>query len=368
MLHVELDTFEQEVLEPRLQCTNTLARKLERDLSRSFFNLTEFDDDWVVPDYFGIEQSTYFLPFGHETTCTNAVDSTGGTLGHRFNYLINDLKEDFEKLGRAKFGVLEDEARKYQAIAQDVFGDILPVRITMGCLSAVPTQQVVHLMGMETMCYSMYDYPELFHEMMTRLTDDYLAFFHMLEQKGYLLPTNGFERLNQGSKCFTDELPSRGPLTTKNVWGFMDSQESVSISPEQFGEFIFPYYKKIGDSFGLLSYGCCEPISAVWDYIKTFENLRKVSISPWCDEAAMAKNLSGSRVIYHRKPSPNYLGVGKTLDEDAFRAHIRTTLKTAIGCKLEITQRDVYTVNGDINKVRRYVEIIREEIDSTWQA
>ena len=37
------------------------------------------------------------------------------------------------------------------------------------------------------------------------------------------------------------------------------------------------------------------------------------------------------------------------------------------GCKMEIAQRDVYTINHDIAKAKRYVEIIREEIENCWQ-
>ena len=81
----------------------------------------------------------------------------------------------------------------------------------------------------------------------------------------------------------------------------------------------------------------------------------------------MAERLRGSRTIYHRKPSPNFLGVNPTLDEDAFRDHIRKTLQTARGCHVEITQRDVYTIHHNEEKARRYVAIIREEIDKNWQ-
>jgi len=72
-------------------------------------------------------------------------------------------------------------------------------------------------------------------------------------------------------------------------------------------------------------------------------------------------------VIYHRKPSPNFLGVNPTLDEEAVRAHIRKSLQAARGCKMEITQRDVYTIHNDIAKARRYVEIIRQEIENHWK-
>lgn len=81
----------------------------------------------------------------------------------------------------------------------------------------------------------------------------------------------------------------------------------------------------------------------------------------------MGERLKGSSVIYHRKPSPNFLGVDPVLDEEAFRQHIRKSLKAARGCKMEITQRDVYTIHHNIPKARRYVEIIREEIETHWK-
>ena len=80
----------------------------------------------------------------------------------------------------------------------------------------------------------------------------------------------------------------------------------------------------------------------------------------------MGEQLRGSRVIYHRKPSPNYLGVDKILDEDAFRRHIRKSLKAAAGCEMEITQRDVYTIHNNVEKAHRYIEIIKEEIADHW--
>lgn len=367
MVHVETDTFEQEMIDPLLCCSDPVARRLERDLYRNFFNLCEFDDDWVVPNYFGIEWEMWFHPFGHKVTRHSATDLNGKTVGHQFDYVLSDLEEDWDKLGATDFGVDAVATQGYFDVAQETFGDLLPVKMVMNSLYAVPTQHVVHLMGMENMCYAMYDTPELFQKMMGRLADDYLAWFEYLAKGGYLRPTAEFELLYQGSRCFTEELPADEVSSSRQMWGFMDSQETVSISPEMFHSFIFPCYQRIGRAFGCLSYGCCEPVSAVWKDIRTMENLRKVSISPWCDEEFMGEQLRGSRIIYHRKPSPNYLGVGHTLDEEALREHIRKTLHAARGCTLEFTQRDVYTVDQNPDKVRRYVQIFREEIDRHWR-
>ena len=54
VLHIEINTFEDEVIGPRLKCADPVAREIEARLWRSMINLTEFDDDKVVPDYYGI--------------------------------------------------------------------------------------------------------------------------------------------------------------------------------------------------------------------------------------------------------------------------------------------------------------------------
>ena len=124
----------------------------------------------------------------------------------------------------------------------------------------------------------------LFKEMMNRIADDTISYYRFLEEKKVILPTTRFEGVGQGSWSFTKELPGADELakrsfTTKDVWGFMDSQETVGISPEMYEEFIFPCYQKISQQYGMLSYGCCEPVDPVWDNcISKLKNLRKVSI------------------------------------------------------------------------------------------
>ncbi len=150
LVSIEIASFAAELLNPLLQCGNGDARELERALWLNFYNLETFDDDWVVPDYFPVEWDSFFRPFGFDVR----VERAGGdsaAVGHRFVHPIGDLEEDYEKLGASVFGVDADRTRARMALAEDAFGDILPVRATTQCLYAVPTQQVVHLMGMENM-------------------------------------------------------------------------------------------------------------------------------------------------------------------------------------------------------------------------
>lgn len=367
-IHIEVDTFLHEAVEPLLQCEEPEARAIEQQLIRNVINLDTFDDDKVVPPYYQVGFNTWFNLFGHSFKYNQLKNEDGTAMGIRHEHIVGDLADDFDKItSPSNFGVDKAGTQKKIDMLNDLFGDILPVKLVSHCLYAVPTQKVVYMMGMENMLYAMYDYPDKFKEMMDRIADEYIAYFKYLEREKALLQTNAFEFLGQGSMCFWDEEKIHGSVKTEDVWGFMDSQETVTLSPEMYHEFIFPCYKKISDIFGRLSYGCCEPVNPVWNDVKTLKNLKKVSISPWCDEDYMAEQLRGADIIYHRKPDPKFLGVGTVLDEDAFREHIKKTLTTARGCHLEIAQRDVYTVNNDLNKAKRYVEIIRESIDKYWQ-
>jgi len=361
MMTVELWTFQDEIIPPLMKCEEEEARKLEFMLLSNTVNHTQFGDDTIVKDYLPVYYDTSFKPFDIDVQ----VEETGG-LGHQFVQKITDLEDDFHKLNPSVFSVDKPSLQSKIGYYHSIFGDVLPAKPEMGSVGFCPTQNIVHLMGMETMYMSMYDYPELFHKMMGQLTDDFLKYVKMLEKEGLLLPTAADAHLSQGSYCFNAILPKEGmKMKAKDVWLYMDSQESAGISPDMYAEFIAPYYKKTAEHFGLLSYGCCEAVDPIWDCaVSKYSNLQKVSISPWCNEEFMGEKLKGKNIVYLRKPFPNDLGVGADLDEEAVRAHIKKTVDAAQGCTLEFACRDVYSVNRNPDKVKRYVEIMRECCES----
>jgi len=362
MIHLEV-SFRHELIPKRLQCEGQLARQIEERLWEGIINREVICDDHPVSDHFWVEWNAKHIPFGLEV---EYIYANSDSLGYKIDYPIRNLEDDYHMFGQSIYQLDKAATTAFADVAAATFGDILPVKTGMSAFKVCPTRFFVHAMGMETLLYSMYDQPDLFHDMMRRFAEDTIGYFRFLEDNGALNPTTSTEYLGQGSWCFTNELPASGTVTSKDMWGFLDSQESVGISPAMYDEFIFPYYKMIADQYGLLSYGCCESVHQFWPSLKRLENLRKVTVAPWCDEEFMGQVLKGRKTIYHRKPSASYLGVGQNLDEPALRKHIATTLKAAKGCTLEITQRDVYTINNNEAKAKRYVEIIREEIDKHW--
>ncbi|MCL2363693.1 MAG: hypothetical protein FWC71_03410 [Defluviitaleaceae bacterium] len=350
-IHFEVGPFSHE-LTPPLKTTSDFARNIEWNIYGNMLNHLFVDDDRVVPKTYDIAWHTRFVLFGIEVSRHH-----GEGLAFLYNHVIKDLRDDFHKLGAPIISLDKESTLNEKAMVEDIIGDILPTRVVNGyAYAASATQEIVKLMGMEAMYVALFDYPELVLQMMERLTDAHVEYFRLIKQEN--IPNNGNDWVWQGSFGFHPD---------NVLWGYADSQETEGISAEAYAEFFFPSYQRIAAEFDLFSYACCEPVHRIWEpCLRKLNNLRKLSISNWCDEAFMGEALRGTQTIYFRKPGPNFVGVGKTLDEDAFAKHIQKSLTAARGCKLEIAFRDVLTTVGDMTKPRRAVQITRNQIEKHW--
>lgn len=361
LIRIEIGTFEHQLLPAMQRCEGEEARAIERRMLRPIVNFTQFEDDTLVPEYYAVKLHTRFTPYGLPVKRQET-----GSLGHHFIPYLHDLEEDEHLLGPSQYAIDEAGTLAEEQQAQELFGDILPVRRISDAFYCTPMQDIVHIMNMDDLYIAMMDDEERFQNMLNRLADDYLAFFRLQEEKGLVHSHARMQHLCQGTYCFTDELPDSVPgARLGDCWLFMDSQETAGISPAMYRDLVFPAYAKVMSHFGLVSYGCCEASHPIWDdCLSKVSNLRKVSISPWCDEAFMGERLQGTGVTYLRKPPATLLGMDTLeLDEDAVLSCFCKTAQAAKGCKLEIAQRDVYMVGGSAGKVRRYVQLARKGLE-----
>jgi len=88
-------------------------------------------------------------------------------------------------------------------------------------------------------------------------------------------------------------------------------------------------------------------------------NIRRVSVSPWADQELMAATL-GNKYVFSRKPNPSQIAV--QFNEKAVREDIKTTLNTAGKLPLEIIMKDLHTIQNDLTRITRWVNIAREEL------
>jgi hypothetical protein len=370
MVIVELDSFRSDLV--KLQCESPLAREIEETIKAETVRHELIDDDNVVPDCYYCPIDVKIDEYGIPMHKAHAVDSLGRSLGYRDEHPITCIADDFRKLKPPSFTFDREAAESHENAIREIIGDILPVvrDDTEHRWHNMLTPKIVQLMGMENWMMSMIDEPDEVHRLMRYLLDSCRQYLRWHEEMGLLTMNNGNHFAGAGSRGFTSELslPADGRVTSRCLWGNTNSQESSSISPEMYGEFVYPYVEELAREYGLLYYGCCEPVDPVWDrWLKNLPNLRKVSISAWCNEEMMGEAPRGGKVIYSRKPFPNFLGVDRTFDEEGFTAHIAKTLRCASGCRCEIIFRDVYTLTGDNTRAGRAVKIVRRLIDEIWK-
>jgi len=358
-------TFNRDFMpEGVLGCTSKTARSIEWRLLQNLRNFELINDDKVMPDTFDIDWFTEIDQYGVKIEVERIKDSQGVETGYRHIHPITDLERDFELLKPATCRVDREKTDAWKTFVEEIFGDLLPVRIRGANYgNAMLTQKVVELMGMEPFFMELYDRPEAVHRLMGYLRDNTLRIMRWSEAEGLLTVNNE----NQESFCssfnFTTQLAGGGAAKLDHIWGSTNSQETVGISPGQFHEFCAPYYQEVCKPFGLLYYGCCEPTHTFWEDIRQLPHLKKVSVNRWTDQQFMGDALRGSDIVFSRKPDPNFLGVDVSLNEEAWAAHIRETLDATRGVLAEIIIRDVYTLHGNLGKARRAVEIARQEIE-----
>lgn len=279
---------------------------------------------------------------------------------------LQDIDASFHRLKSAVPSVDREKTHDDVALASELFGDLLSVRIrgrpwwTSGL-----TWEAIKLIGLETLMLSPYDQPEGFHRLMGFLRDEHLKFLTWLETEGLLSDSNQDDYIASGGAGYTDELPQPGrkPGATPSlmdIWGFAESQETVGVSPEMFAEYVLPYQIPILERFGLNSYGCCEPLHDRLDPVLRIPRLRRISVSPWCDQKIMAEKL-GCNYVFSRKPNPTQICL--SFNEESIRKDLAETLALAGHGSLEIIMKDTETVQNEPWRITRWIEIALEEVN-----
>ena len=138
------------------------------------------------------------------------------------------------------------------------------------------------------------------------------------------------------------------------------------MGPAQFEEFVLAYQLPLLRRFGLVDYGCCEPLEQKLDLlISRLPNLRWVSVSPWANRGQCAEKLAG-RYVYVYKPNPAYL-CSPSPAWDRAEEDIRGALGAAKGQPMHIVMKDTHTFSHDVSRVTRWCEMARRLAEDDCQ-
>lgn len=345
----------------QMQCRGTLARRWEMDLRKEIFWADEMQDDKPVEPFFDVPYTVSPDDWGLHAVYHKA-DVAGSYV---WDGAIRDYATDLPRLHAPQFAIDWETTRGCLDVARQVFGGILEVRLkgtwwwSLGLSYLAATFR-----GLENLFLDLVENPDGVRELMALLSRGYLEKLDFLEREGLLSLNNDGTYVGSGGYGFTDELPQpdfTGRVRCCDLWGFTESQETVSVSPAMYEEFVFPYEKPIMERFGLTCYGCCEPLHGRWHVVQRHHKLRRVSCSPWVDVEKMAAAL-GDKYVFSLKPNPAALAVTR-VDWEALRRDLRATLEKIRGCVVEIIMKDNHTLAQRPENVVQWCRMARAEAD-----
>lgn len=344
-----------------LHCTDPEVRGYEDWLRRTLYQWRHFRVDMVVEPFVRIPKAIRNTGVGiHVTEETAVTDPTNSVVGHMFLNQF-ETEEDLEKIKTPVIGHDEAESERRMAVAHEIFDGLLAIRADGADLNLSLWDPISTWMGVQNALMTLADRPEYMHRLVGKLTDAYMSMIDQLEDQGLLC---GQQSLIHCTGAWTDELPADGYCAenprTKDLWGMGLAQMFSTVSPRMFKEFEVDYASQILERFGLVYYGCCDPLDGKMREVRMIPNVRKVSMSPWVNQERGAERI-GDDFVFSRKPNPALLA-WDNFNLDVVREELQLTRDTCKrhGCPLEFILKDISTVRYEPERLFEWARIAME--------
>jgi len=341
-----------------LHSEDEFCRGVETALRRTLYSWRHMRADMVVEPVVEIPKVIHGVGFGIETVERTAVtDPRSGVVGHAY---IDQMKteDDLRRIREPEIHLDAKATAEAEEKAQEVFGDILTVRMQGRFPSFAPWDLLTTWRSPEHILLDLVDRPEFTHRLIARLTDVHLSLLDQLEEQGLL---GVGQRTIHCTGASTDELPAPGfdPAhpRAKDLWTCGMAQVFAAVSPAMHQEFWLDYAVKWFSRFGLGYYGCCEPLHEKIAIIRKLPHVRKISMSPWVDLEKGAARI-GRDFVFSRKPSPA-LVAGDRWEPERVEMDLRDTLETCAryGCPVEFILKDISTVRYQPQRLWEWAHI-----------
>lgn len=343
-----------------LQCEDERLRCLEFYFRTEIYKWRHMRADMVLTPYLPVRKIIRTTGIGVSRLEKEHEESAQS---HTYvDQLQNE--EELDKLHLETITYDEAATKEGFAFIAGILGDILPVKITgeptgygLGCKTM---DDIVNFRGLDSFFYDLIERPAFMHKLIGKMTDIFLDKIRQYNELGLF---DGDAYSLHGTAALTNDLhPDMSHVTSHGVWGRGLAQIFASVSPAMHAEFDTQYMIKAMEPFGLVYYGCCEPLDKKIDLLEKIPRLRKISITPWAD-IDNAAAIMGKRYVVAAKPNPSQLAVS-TLDEDAVRKELHRIVQVCRrnGCSCDIALKDITTVCHKPENLFRWQEIAMEVV------
>ncbi|MBT3199480.1 MAG: hypothetical protein HN350_06145 [Phycisphaerales bacterium] len=351
-----------------LQCEHQFARHIEDDMRKTIYQWKHMRLDTVVSDFIACPKALHSTDFGIvEDVEAIKQDESSAIKSRRFKVQISE-PEDIEKIQMPVITHNEIATANRLAAMSDVFEGIIPVKLVgQGHIWFTPWDYLVRWWGIQEAMMDMIMRPEMVHAAVDRMVDAWMAELDQFEEMNLLELDSTNQRVGSGGYGYVEDLPSENfqpdQVRSKDMWGCSNAQIFSEVSPEMHWDFAIEHDMRWLKRWKMVYYGCCEPLHRKMDLMRKIPNLRKISVSPWCDFEKIFSEIGNDYAI-SAKPSPAIFVDGVWSPDNA-RAEIRKVLDAAGGHgHIELIMKDVSTVNYKPQRVWQWAQIAMEEVAS----
>jgi len=348
-----------------LQTEHPWARDQEDQLRKTIYQWKHLPGDMIVNDYLACPLAIHSTDFGViEDVDIVKSDETSDVVSRHFKIQIAK-PEDIEKIKMPTITHNEEATEfSYQAMCK-VYNGIMPVKKQgQTHIWFTPWDYLIRWWGIQEAMMDMITRPDMVNTAVSRMVDAWMVELDQFEQMHLLSLDNDNTRVGSGGYGYTSRLPGdkydANHVRAHNMWGCSNAQIFSEVSPDMHWEFAVKHDMRWLERFGLTYYGCCEPLDKKMDILRKIPNLRKISVSPWCDLERVIGEIGRDYVI-SRKPNPAILAE-TDWDPAKARQAIREVIEKAQGsCHIEFIMKDISTVRYEPRRLWEWAQIAMEE-------
>ncbi len=364
LLYVRWLAAWHEAEESKLSCEDPFIQAYERIIRQEIFQDT-LGDDTVQEPWLTVTASRVSPPLGHWGVKYGRIPSTEKGGSWMFDPPIKDL-DDISALAEIHHEVNEEATATSAQRLGDAVGDLIAINVDRAPIWQIWTADIsydiANLRGLEQVMWDMADDPDGLHRLCGFLSESIQRVHQEAEDAGDWHLHN---HQNQ-AVIYADDLPdpeaNSEPVKRDQLWVFAAAQEMAQVSPAMHDEFVLQYQLPIISKFGLCAYGCCEDLTDKIDMLRQIPNLRRIGVTPVADVAKCAEQIREDYVFSWRPNPAQMICCG--FDPELIRSVVSDAMEASKGCHVDITLKDVQTVQNNPYNLREWVKIVRSVSDA----
>ncbi len=360
--------FEDELT---LQSEHPWARDLERKLRREIYQWKHMPGDMIVNDYIECPLVIHSSDFGIlEDVDIVKTHEDNEIVSRHYKIQIRDM-DDLEKIKMPKLTHLEKATEYHYETMSDVFKGIIPIKkVGQSHIWFTPWDFLIRWWGIQEAMMDFILRPEMVHAFVDRMVDAWMVELDQFVEGNFLSLDCNNTRIGSGGYGFVSDLPGKDfepdHVKPQNMWGCSNAQIFSEVSPNMHWDFAMEHDQRWLKRWGLTYYGCCEPLDRKVHLLDRIPNLRKVSVSPWCNTDKIINGIE-ARYVMSRKPNPVIFAM-TNWDPIEAEKDLRDFMdKTDRQCHVELIMKDISTVSFEPQRLWEWEKVamrVAEEYSS----